>query len=100
MKATSNPVLDEKYHMTVEPDHLYVNITLYAKYSTNSTQPSSSSSSVWTQQATASDALIGYVSNKLYVHDIFKDFDQKICLCRRFNACFMMLECNVHVILS
>ena len=99
MKATSNPVFDEKYHMTVEPDHLYVNITLYAKYSTTSTQPSSSSTDL-RQQATASDALIGYVSSKLYVHDIFKDFKQKICLCRRCNACFMMLECNVHVILS
>ena len=65
MKATSNPVFDEKYHMTVEPDHLYVNITLYAKYSTTSTQPSSSSSADMRQQVTASDALIGYVSNKL-----------------------------------
>ena len=66
MKATSNPIFDEKYHMTVEPDHLYVNITLYAKYSTTSTQPSSSSSSTdLRQQATASDALIGYVSSKL-----------------------------------
>ena len=100
MKATSNPVFDEKYHMTVEPDHLYVNITLYAKYSTTSTQPLSSSSTDLRQQATASDALIGYVSNKIYVHDIFKDFDQKICLCRRCNACFVMWECNVHVILS